>query len=133
VAAVRDDANRWLFGAEWGIDAAISAASELVAFIEEATGSARTIHLADLAEGLSLVETNITSASDVPGKTLADLNLPGGTIIAAVVRNGQALPAGQASQLRIGDRVLVVTVPDGEQRVHDAFYPGADTPQPAAE
>jgi trk system potassium uptake protein TrkA len=133
VAAVRDDANRWLFGADWGIDAAISAASALVAFIEEATGSARTIHLADLAEGLTLVETNITSASTAPGKTVADLNLPGGTVITAVVRNGQPVPAGQASQLRVGDRVLVVTAPDGEQRVHDAFYPVAGTPQPAAE
>lgn len=133
VATVRDDANRWLFGADWGIDAAVSAASALVAFIEEATGSARTIHLADLAEGLVLVETNITSASTAPGKTVADLDLPGGTIITAVVRNGHPLPAGQASQLRIGDRVLVVTAPDGEQRVHDAFYPGAGTPQLAAE
>lgn len=52
VATVRDDANRWLFGADWGVDAAISAASALVTLIEEATGSARTICLADLAAGL---------------------------------------------------------------------------------
>lgn len=133
VAAVRDDANRWLFGADWGVDAAISAASALVAFIEEATGSARTIHLADLAEGLVLVETNVTSASTARGKTVADLDLPVGTMITAVVRNGQPVPAGQASQLRIGDRVLVVTAPDGEQRVHDAFYSVSGTPQPTAE
>ena len=99
VATVRDDANRWLFGADWGVDAAISSASALVTLIEEATGSARTIHLADLAAGLDLVETNITSASAAPGRTVAELDLPAGTVVTAVVRDGKRLPAAQASQL----------------------------------
>ncbi len=133
VATIRDDANRWLFGADWGVDAAISSASALVTLIEEATGSARTIRLADLASGLALVETNITSASPVPGKTVAELALPHGAVVTAIVREGTPLPARQARQLRVGDRVLVVTGPDGEQRIHEAFYPGTATPQPAAE
>jgi trk/ktr system potassium uptake protein len=132
VAAVRDDADRWLFGADWGVDAAISSASALVTLIEEATGSARTIHLADLASGLALVETNITSASPAPGKTVTELGLPRGAVVTAIVRAGTPLPAGQARQLRVGDRVLVVTAPDGEQSVHDAFYPGTAL-QPTAE
>jgi trk system potassium uptake protein TrkA len=129
VATVRDDANRWLFGTDWGVDAAISSASALVTLIEEATGSARTIRLADLASGLALVETNITSASPAPGKTVAELDLPHSAVVTAIVRAGTTLPAGQARQLRVGDRVLVVTGPDDEQRVHDAFYPGTPTPQ----
>jgi trk system potassium uptake protein len=133
VATVRDDSNRWLYGADWGIDAAISSASALVTLIEEATGSARTIHLADLAEGLALVETNITSASTAPGKTAAELDLPAGAIISAVVRDGKPLPAEQAHQFRVGDRVLAVTAPDGEQRVHEAFYPGTGLSPPAPE
>jgi trk system potassium uptake protein TrkA len=133
VATVRDDANRWQFGTDWGVDAAISSASALVTLIEEATGSARTIRLADLASGLALVETNITSASPVPGKTVAELDLPRGAVVTAIVRAGATLPAGRARHLRVGDRVLVVTGPDDEQRVHDAFYPGTPTPLPTAE
>ena len=133
VAAVRDDANRWLFGTDWGVDAAISSASALVTLIEEATGSARTLHLADLASGLALVETNITSASPAPGKTVAELDLPRGAVVTAIVREGTPLPAGQVRELRVGDRVLVVTGPDGEQRVHDAFYPGTPNPPFTAE
>jgi trk system potassium uptake protein TrkA len=129
VATVKDDANRWLFSAAWGVDAAISSASALVTLIEEATGSARTMHLADLAAGLALVETNITAASAAVGKTAAELDLPSGTMVTAVVRAGKPLPADQAPRFRIGDRVLVVTSPEGEQRVHDAFYPA--TPQAA--
>ncbi len=126
VAAVRDDASRWLFDASWGVDAAISAASALVALIEEATGSAQTVRLADLAgSGLALVETNITTASAARGKTVADLRLPPGDTVATVVRRGRTVRADQALRFRAGDRVLVVTSPDGEKRVHDAFYPGA--------
>jgi trk system potassium uptake protein len=131
VATVRDDASRWLFGADWGVDAAISSASALVTLIEEATGSARTIHLADLAVGLALVETNITAASAAPGKTVHELDLPGGAVVTAVVRQGKPLPADQARQLQVGDRVLAVTGPENEQRIHDAFYPGTTTPRPA--
>jgi trk/ktr system potassium uptake protein len=133
VATVRDDANRWLFDTDWGVDAAISSASALVTLIEEATGSARTIHLADLASGLALVETNITSASPAPGKTVAELGLPRGAVVTAIVRAGTPLPARQARQLRVGDRVLVVTAPNEEQRVHDAFYPGTATSAPTSE
>jgi trk system potassium uptake protein TrkA len=125
VATVRDDANRWLFDASWGVDAAISAASALVTLIEEATGSAQTVRLADLAgSGLALVETNITTASAARGKTIADLHLPPDDVVAAVVRRGRTVRAEPALRFRAGDQVLVVTSPDGEKRVHDAFYPG---------
>ena len=126
VATVRDDANRWLFDASWGVDTAISAASALVTLIEEATGSAQTVRLADLAgSGLALVETNITTASAARGKTVADLNLPPGDTVATVVRRGRTVRADPSLRFRTGDRVLVLTSPDGERRVHDAFYHGA--------
>ena len=126
VATVRDDANRWLFDASWGVDAAISAASALVTLIEEATGSAQTVYLADLGgSGLALVETNITAASAARGKTVADLHLPPGDTVVTVVRRGRTVPADPALRFRTGDRVLVVTGPDGEKHVHDAFYPKA--------
>ncbi len=126
VAAVRDDANRWLFDASWGVDAAISAASALVTLIEEATGSAQTVRLADLAgAGLALVETNITAVSAARGKTVADLHLPPGVTVVTVVRHGRTIRADPALRFRTGDRVLVVTGADGENRIHDAFYPEA--------
>jgi trk system potassium uptake protein TrkA len=125
VATVRDDASRWLFDASWGVDAAISAASALVTLIEEATRSAQTVLLADLAgTGLALVETTITTGSAARGKTVADLPLAPAVPVATVVRGGRPVPAGRAFRFRAGDRVLVVTSPGGEERVHDAFYPG---------
>ena len=129
VARVNDEANRWLFDDSWGIDAAISSALALVSLIEEATGSVRTVRLADLAAvGLILVEANVTAASAARGTTVDDLALAEGDLVAAVVRGGRPMPATGAFRLRPGDRVLVVTDPDGEGRVHDAFYPGTAHP-----
>jgi trk system potassium uptake protein len=129
VATVRDDANCWLFDASWGVDAAISGASALVGLIGEATGSAQTIRLAGLTgSGLVLVATSITTESAARGKTVAELLLPPGDIVATLVRQGKPVQVDQALRFRAGDRVLVVTSPDGEARVHDAFYPGSRTP-----
>lgn len=38
IARINDDANRWLFDAFWGVDAAISSASALVALIDGPAG-----------------------------------------------------------------------------------------------
>jgi len=131
VATVRDDANRWLFDQDWGVDAAISSAAALVALIEEATGSARTVRLADLADaGLILVEVNVTAASEALGATVAELSLPEGDLVAAVIRDGRPMPVDDALRLRVGDRVLVVTYPQGEALVHGAFYLDAEGSAP---
>jgi hypothetical protein len=44
--------------------------------------------------------------------------------MAAVVRRGRTIRADPALRFRTGDRVPVVTGPDGGKRVHDAFCPG---------
>jgi trk system potassium uptake protein TrkA len=124
VARVNDESHRWLFDESWGVDAAISSAGALVSLIEEATGSARTVRLADLsAVGLIVVEASVTGVSAALGLAVAELALAPGDLVAAVVRHGRAKPVADVGRLRSGDRVLVVTGPGGEQRVHNAFYP----------
>ena len=124
VARLNDEGHRWLFDETWGVDAAISSAGALVNLIEEATGSARIVRLADLsAAALILVEASVTGASAARGHAAADLPLASGDLVAAVVRQGRPVPAADAQRLRAGDRVLVVTDPGGEERVHRAFYP----------
>lgn len=123
VARVNVDANRWLFDRAWGVDAAISSVSGLVGLIEEATGSAETLRLADLtAAGLTLVEVNLTDESTALGKTTTELPIDPTDVIAAVLRSGQALPVDPTLAFAKGDSVLVVTRPDGEHRVRTIFY-----------
>ncbi len=124
VARVNEDANRWLFDESWGIDAAVSQASTLVAVIQEATGSARTLRLTELgAVGLIIVEVNVTAGSVAAGRSATELALSEPDLVAAVVRGAKAMRASEALRFRAGDLVLVLTDPAGEERVRAAFYP----------
>ena len=126
VATVRDEANRWLYDQSWGVDAAFSSVSALVALIESATGSARALRLTELPdEGLFLMEVNITDASRARGQPVTSLSLRGATLV-AIVRAGAVLLPDPTLILARGDRALVVTAPDGESAVHDAFYDAED-------
>jgi trk system potassium uptake protein TrkA len=124
VARVRDERHRWLFDETWGVDAAISSAGSLVHLIEEATGSARIVRLADLsAVGLVLVEATVAATSAARGRLVTELELDRHDLAAAVIRNGRSIPVAAARQLRVGDRVLVITRPGGEDLVQHVFYP----------
>ena len=124
VARVNDERHRWLFDETWGVDAAISSAGSLVHLIEEATGSAHTVRLADLsAVGLVLVEATVSATSAARGRLVADLALDRHDLATAVIRHGRSVPAPSAGELRVGDRVLVITRPGGEDRVQRVFYP----------
>ena len=126
VATVRDDENRWLYDQSWGVDAAFSSASALVALIESATGSARAVRLTELPdEGLVIMEVNVTDTSRARGQTGTSLSLGGATLV-AIVRAGAVLSPEPTVVLVPGDRALVVTAPDGETAVHDAFYDAGD-------
>lgn len=124
VSRVNLEANRWLFDATWGVDAAVSSVSTLVALIEEATGSAQTLRLADLtAAGLTIIEVNVTAGSTALGRAPDQLALGKNDVVAAVIRCGQALIADGDLHLADGDGVLVITRPDDEASVRSAFYP----------
>jgi trk system potassium uptake protein TrkA len=124
VARVNDEAHRWLFEETWGVDAAISSSASLVNLIEEATGSMRIVRLADLpAVGLVLLEARVTPASAIRDRPVTDLPLACGDVVAAVVRRGRSMPVAEVQRLRSGDRVLLLTDHDGEERIQRSFYP----------
>ncbi len=123
VATVRDEANHWLFDQSWGVDAAISSASSLVALIESATGSAPLVRLADLSDaGMSLVQVSVTRESRATGQSVASLSLGERDLVVAVVREGTVRSPDDAFRFQIGDRALVATSPEHETAVRDAFF-----------
>lgn len=127
VARVNRDNNRWLFDRRWGIDAAISASAALVALIEEATGSARLVHLAEIAAGLVLVEAAVVPGCLGIGRSPLELDLAVGDVVAAVIRRGRSLTAEQSGPLESGDRVLFVTSPASEDHLHAALFGPVET------
>lgn len=114
--------NRWLFSERWGVDVAVSAAATLLSLIQEATGSTETVDLIQLGRaGVRMLETTISESSIAVGKTLAEVSLPEGTVIAAVVRDGVPHVPGGSFRLDAGDEVLVVSEAATDADVRAAF------------
>jgi trk system potassium uptake protein TrkA len=55
------------------------------------------------------------------GRVLADIPVPAGTVVAAVIRDGE--PTAPAAELRLqpGDELLLVSHSATEKEVHTAF------------
>jgi trk system potassium uptake protein len=122
VARVNYSENEWLFTDRWGVDVAISAATSLMSQIEEATASADTVGLLELASaGVRVIETLITPKSRAAGLTLAEIRLPTETIVATVVRAGEPKVPDGSFRLEVGDEVLVVTESSTEDDIRAAF------------
>ncbi|MGW8378161.1 TrkA family potassium uptake protein [Streptomyces sp. ODS28] len=122
VARVNDAENAWLFDHRWGVDAAVPAATPLVSLIEEATSTADTVALLRLSKaGVDVIETSITPHSRAVGRTLADLPVPEGTVVAAVIREGQPTAPQPSLRLAAGDEILVVSHSATEREVREVF------------
>nr|WSY51086.1 TrkA family potassium uptake protein [Streptomyces sp. NBC_00886] len=121
-ARVNDADNSWLFDQKWGVDTAVPAATPLISLIEEATGATDTVALLRLSKaGVDVIETAITQRSRAAGRTLAEIILPTGTVIATVIRDGQPTVPTPEMRLRSGDELLVVSHAATEQEIHAAF------------
>ena len=121
-ARINDTDNGWLFDHHWGVDVAVPAATPLISLIEEATGATDTVALLRLSKaGVNVIETAITPHSRAVGHTLADITLPSGTVIAAVIRNGEPTVPGPQFQLQPGDELLVVSEAATGQDIDAAF------------
>ncbi len=114
--------NRWLFSERWGVDVAVSASATLLSLIQEATGSAETVDLLQLATaGVRMIETTIGDDSAAVGQTLAEISLPPRTVIATVIRGGEPHVPGGSFSLLAGDEVILVSETATEAEIQAAF------------
>ncbi|MFC9291346.1 potassium channel family protein, partial [Streptomyces sp. NPDC057052] len=121
-ARVNDADNTWLFDQRWGVDVVVPATTPLISLIEEATGATDTVALLRLSRaGVDVIETAITPRSRTAGRTLAEVPLPDGTVIATVIRDGRPTVPTPAFTLRAGDELLLVSHTATEQEIRAAF------------
>ncbi len=122
VARVNDADNTWLFDEHWGVDVAVPAAMPLVSLVEEAAGVTNTVALLRLAKaGVNLIETAIDESSRAAGRRIGEIELPHGSIVAAVVRRHEPIVPDQAFRLQAGDELLIVSETATEQDIRSAF------------
>jgi trk system potassium uptake protein len=92
-----------------GIAPTVSAVSSVLAMIEHEVPEHGLVHLLELRrEDLDIVEVQVDAGSPCVGKRVAELGLPNGAQVIAVMRAGRAEAPDQANELAPGDQVLAV-------------------------
>jgi trk system potassium uptake protein TrkA len=117
MALVNDPDNEQVFQ-QLGITLVFSATRVIGSLIEGQTIFDEITHLFPAAEGrLHVTEVVLPEGSPAAGKTLQELDLPDESLVAAIIRDEQAvLPRGE-SQLQVADRLILIALPDKQEEV----------------
>jgi trk system potassium uptake protein TrkA len=126
IARVNNPTNEALFR-HLGVDELISPTRMILGSIEQDIPVHELLHLAALGEGeLELIEAHLQGGSPAIGKTAADLAMPEGCSLFAVIRDGIATPLAPDTVLREGDKVIAIGREDCQEMLHDQLIGEAE-------
>ena len=121
IARVNNPRNRQYFEL-LGIQPAVSATDLILRLIEHEVPSYGTVHLLDLRdEQLEIIELEVPDGSPVIGTRIADVNLPDGSLIISILREGRGFVPKADTVIERGDEVLLVLDPGLEERITEQF------------
>jgi trk/ktr system potassium uptake protein len=125
IARVNNPRNRQYFEL-LGIQPAVSATDLILRLIEHEVPSYGLVHLLDLRdEQLEIIEVEVAQGAPAAGSTVADVELPDGSLIISVLRNGRGFVPSSETVIDAGDEVLLVLDPGLEDRITAQFTTGA--------
>jgi trk system potassium uptake protein TrkA len=121
IARVNDPRNQEHFDL-LGVTPTISATSIILAMIEHEVPAHGLIHLLQLSkENLEIVEVQLDKDSPCVGKLVERLQLPSGSRLITVMREGEAQMADGDTRLEAGDQILAVLEPGKEEELRRAL------------
>ena len=111
-----------------GIKPAISATDLILRLIEHEVPQYGLVHLLDLKqERLEIIEMEVAAGSMADGTAVRDLNLPDGSLVISILRDGGGfVPTGE-SMVQGGDEVLLVLDIGLEDSVTERFSQRVET------
>jgi trk system potassium uptake protein TrkA len=102
----------------------VSATDLILRLIEHEVPEYGLVHLLDLPEErLEIIEMQLEEGSNVAGRRVADLDMPEGSLLISVLRDGQGFVPGPDTVLEKGDEVLAVLDPGLEEELKVFFGP----------
>ena len=117
IARVNDPRNQAHFDL-LGISPTVSATRGLMALIEHEVPEHDLVHLLELRkENLEIVEVQIDNGAPAAGKTVEKLDLPEGSRLISIMRNGRSEIAVGSTELHPGDQVLAILQPGKEDEL----------------
>ncbi len=125
VARVNHPKNHWLFNKSWGVDVAVSTPHLLSSLVEEAVSVGTLVRLLSFEQsGARLVEVTLAEDSPAVDREIAQVGIPKGATIVAVVRADIIVVPRGDTILRIGDEVLALVTADTEEQVKHLLVGG---------
>ena len=125
IARVNDPRNQAHFDL-LGISPTVSATSNILAMIEHEVPEHELVHLLELRkENLEIVEVQISKQSPCAGKRIDRLQLPEGSRLISVMRDGHAEIAVGSTELQPGDQVLAILEPGKEDELRRVLLKGS--------
>jgi trk system potassium uptake protein len=117
IARVNDPRNQAHFDL-LGISPTVSATRGLMALIEHEVPEHDLVHLLELRkENLEIVEVQIDKGAPAAGKRVEKLDLPEGSRLISIMRNGRSEIAVGSTELQPGDQVLAILQPGKEDEL----------------
>ena len=102
----------------------VSATDLILRLIEHEVPKYGLVHLLDLPqERLEIIELLLGENSPVTGRRVGDLELPEGSLLISVLRDGTGFVPGPDTVLEVGDEVLAVLDPGLEEELKEYFGP----------
>jgi trk system potassium uptake protein TrkA len=107
-----------------GIQPAVSATDLILRLIEHEVPQYGLVHLLDLpAERLEIIEIEVTPNAPAASKRVSEIEIPDGSLIISVLRNGEGFVPKPDTVIEAGDEVLLVLDPGLEQDITRQFAP----------
>ena len=121
LALVNDPENEDVFR-RLGISEVFSSTKVIGSLIEGRTVFDEITQLFPADEGrLYVTEVVLGREAPVVGKALQELELPTGSLIAAIIRNGQVVVPGGQDRLLVADRLIVIAHPEHQEHLLTAL------------
>jgi len=126
IARVNNPRNKQWFEL-LGIGPVVSATDLILRLIEHEVPKYGLVHLLDLPqERLEIIELLLADGSPVTGRRVGDLELPEGSLLISVLRDGRGFVPGPDTVLEPGDEVLAVLDPGLEEDLKTYFGPDGE-------
>jgi len=127
IARVNNPRNRQWFEL-LGIQPAVSATDLILRLIEHEVPSYGLVHLLDLRdEQLEIIEVEVVEGAPAAGRRVAEVDLPEGSLIISVLRDGGGFVPKADTVIDVGDEVLLVLDPGLEDAITSQFAPNGRT------
>ncbi len=107
------------------VDVTISTTDLILSHVQEELAGGPFVHVLPLKSATNgIVVVRVPRGSPVEGMNLSQINLPSGTLIAAVIGRNGVQPPTSNPELNVDDEIVAITPPEQEQQLWRALTGG---------